>query len=361
MLIYLRGLFRTDFYQGTLIVLPILAFFVVRRFEGPIRFPTKPLSIGLLAASVVLVLVGGFLPSAWLGSVSFFLLALSFLITHGIGYLAIPLLAIIRLPLGYDAFANANVQAMTSRVSSYVLDLFRVPNLSTFNSLELADRSLPFAEYCGWLQSVFVLIAIGFLIGTWFRRPFAMFPLYVVLAAISSVLCDSIRIVVVAIAWSFSETDLGSGTNFTVLAIATTLLAIGLMVSADAMLQVFFHPVIDEQELGLNPFIAAWDWLFGVRNVSSRSMYGEESYVRTKSDPAICSLAALNPMTRNAIFGLALLGFVSLVPLAANPIVVLDAIPQDVDSIPEVDDLENSKPDEAAEVGVPVSDAVDDV
>ena len=66
--------------------------------------------------------------------------------------LALPLVMLINLPLGYDQLLTMRLQQITSGLSSVMLDVLAIPHALNNNVIQLATRELFVAEACSGLQ-----------------------------------------------------------------------------------------------------------------------------------------------------------------------------------------------------------------
>lgn len=320
LLMYLVGMWQHEHYRYFLPLLLVVGYLTWSRFTTTLQLPSNKLSIGLLAASMIVLVAGSLLASPWFASLSFLLWALGFLITHGLGYLVVPLALLVRLPLGYDTRITGAIQSQTTRLSSYLLDLLYVPHLVRGNEIELADRQLSVAQASGGVQSFFAIACVALLIVAWRKRPLALVPAYLALAVVWTVLCNTLRVITIGYAASAFQTDLTEGAAKWILGGSTFLIAGLLMLSADAFLQLIFHPVTNNSS-ELNPFIAAWKWLFSSGKVSVRSVYGFDE-VTPKTDRMVKTHdSILAPRVRLMLMGVLAVGVFSMLPLAAHAVI----------------------------------------
>jgi len=267
--LYLIWIWRFEHYQYFPFLLLAVGGLAWSRVTRPIQYPTGKLSIAFFVASMAILFIGCAINSAWFASVSFFLLVASFMIAHGMFYLCIPLLLLIRLPLNYDVLIITSLQSLTTRLSSFVLDLASVPHLARGNVIELADRELFVAEACSGVQSAFTIAFIALLIAAWHRRPLILIPAYLAIAIVWAVLCNTLRVTVIAFAAANSQIDLSSGFAHEAIGYGTLVLAGLLTLSTDSLLAVLFHTIGDESEDVSNGFVSVWEWLFGTSTAES--------------------------------------------------------------------------------------------
>ncbi|MGV3485933.1 MAG: exosortase U [Planctomycetaceae bacterium] len=260
---YLAWSWRFEHYHYFPFLLASVAALTWSRIRVDIDYPTRRLPAALFVLSLLVLLAGSVLGSPWFGAVSTFLLAASFLFTHRLSYLCVPLLLLVRLPLNYDNEIVTRLQTLTTRLSSYLLDLLSVPHLTRGNVIELPDRELFVAEACSGVQSAFTIAFVALLIAAWQRRPLATVPLCLLISLGWAVLGNVIRVTTIAYAATSLQVDLSQGVLHDALGYSTLLIAVLLTLSTDAMLGVLFHAIGGEPDEGFNPFIAVWERLFG--------------------------------------------------------------------------------------------------
>lgn len=129
MVLYLGSVWRQEHYQYIPFLLAAIAYLAWTRVSTEVDYPQGRWARVLFGLSIGALLIGSFVLSPWTGAVSFVLLASSFLFSHRVGYLAVPLVLMIRAPRGYDSLAITWLQGLTTRISSFMLDLFSVPHL----------------------------------------------------------------------------------------------------------------------------------------------------------------------------------------------------------------------------------------
>ena len=261
LVMYMVWVWRFEHYQYFPFLLLAIGGLTWLRVSHPVRYPTGSVSIGLFFTSMLILVVGCWLNSPWCASVSFFMLVTSFLVEHGLFYLCLPLLLLIRLPLNGDIMIITSLQKLTTRLSSFVLDLFHVPHLARGNVIELADRELFVAEACSGVQSAFTIAFIALLIAAWRRRPFLLIPVYLAIAIVWALLCNTLRVTSIAYAAANLQIDLSSGLAHEAIGYGTLLLAGLLTLSTDSLLELLFHPIGEEADRDANGLFAMWEWL----------------------------------------------------------------------------------------------------
>ena len=288
------------------------------RVRLPLQFPRTALSFSLLTFSVALFALGGLCNSPWLAAIAFVVFVASFCTAHGVFYLCVPFVLLIRLPLGFDLQIITALQSLTTRLSSLVLDLLAVSHSTHGNVIELADRELLVAEACSGVQSAFTIAFVSLCVVTWYQRPLILVPLHLIVSLIWAVLCNMLRVTTIAYVAARYQIDLSEGWPHEALGYVTLILAVLLTLSTDALLNLVFHPVGHEAEES-NPLIRLWERLF---SRLPSALATQDSYAMEASASDAPVVGALHSRVYQAhqlvLEALLLLSFVSFVPLAAN-------------------------------------------
>lgn len=318
LLMYLVSIGGNEPYYYVPVVVLLVGYLVWARLTPPLVFPSGKLQLSLLGLSMLVLFVGSVANTPWFASVAFLFFAISFLSTHRLGYLAVPIALMVRLPIGLDLRLTGGLHSLTTRVSSYLLDLLYVPHLAIGNLIELATSEISVAEVSGGVLSVFAISGIAFVIAAWRQRPLSLVPAYLAMSVVLTVLCNTIRVAFIAYGSSRLEMDLAEGTSSYILGAAIVFFAILMTLSIDAMLQILFHPVGMDPSGGLNPFSSAWEWLFSDRKASPTTVYGFDDSQKTVTGPVYTDRSKLPSQMRLATSGALVLGLASFFPLAAH-------------------------------------------
>lgn len=259
---YFRWLWKFEHFQFFPFLLLAVAYLTWTRRVVPLQFPQRMLTKLLLAASIAVFLVSSLFFSPQYAAVGLVLFAGSFFITHRLFPLWILSLLVIRAPFGADRWLILQLQNVTTRLSSFVLDLLNVSHLVMGNTIELADRQLFVAEACSGVQSAYTITFVSLFIAIWNRRPLILYPCYVVLALIWAVLCNTLRVTSVAFAASQFNLDLSEGWAHDLTGYVALAIAILLVLSTDSLLAHWFHPVDHTDRFNDNPLVDLWNRLF---------------------------------------------------------------------------------------------------
>lgn len=219
--------------------------------------------------------------AAWFGIVAFVAFAFAFARSQSgprdfsLTACAIPLLLLIRLPVGLDQLLIIKLQRITSSLASVLLDLIRVPHSMQGNILTLVDSELFVAEACSGIQSVFTLAFLSMVLVAWNRRRLWLMPLYLLVSLILALLGNVIRIAVIASAIHYADADLTSGLTHDLVGYFALAICIGFLLSFDQLFVTVLHPISDLVSRGKgNPFIYLWNQLFSDTLGHTGEIYG---------------------------------------------------------------------------------------
>ncbi|MFK7817949.1 MAG: exosortase U [Planctomycetaceae bacterium] len=178
-------------------------------------------------------------------------------------------LSVIRPPAGLDLEIVQELQHVTTRISSDLLDRLGILHLRSGNLIELPTKRLFVEEACSGVQSFFAVIFLGLLVIAVRRRP----PLHAFFLLASTAICalpmNIARVVLIAFMWNEWQVDLSSGTSHAVLGYLLLAIAAALVLSADRCWRFLGEPISSEwstsygERKSTNPITAAWDWCWG--------------------------------------------------------------------------------------------------
>ncbi len=296
-------------FAYVVLVLPVVGFLTWKRIGVAVGYPRGFVAKGLFVASFLSLAFGSVILSPWFGAASIFLLATSFLATHGLGYLSIALLPIIKPPVQLDLQWSGYVQSLAARVASFALDLIGVPHLAAGRTVSLADRDLTVAAASGGYHSLYALVAVSLLICASRRRPLTLVPLYLAAAVVISVLGHAIQTVVASYSANAGGADFTMGWLSVVSALSTLLLGALLLWSADYLIVFLFHRIGGPEETFGSRLTGGWDWL-----LRSPDDYRDSRWV---ADP-VPRIWDRSVPPRGLAIGLGLIGLIIFMPLAAK-------------------------------------------
>ncbi|MEQ1828243.1 MAG: exosortase/archaeosortase family protein, partial [Pirellula sp.] len=178
----------------------------------------------ILAACCLLTLLTITLWSPWIGYMTGILLVCSWGLlrlgeTSWTTVLAMSTLLWITLPLplAYDQKLISLLQSQSSFAAGVVLDCFGVVHLRGGNVIELASKRLFVDEACSGVDSLYALMTICLGMIVWFRLPFIVGFLSILLVPMWTSCSNILRLVSIALGLDWFRIDLSHGTPHTVL------------------------------------------------------------------------------------------------------------------------------------------------
>lgn len=140
-------------------------------------------------------------------------------------------------PLELDKRMMTWLQQVSSRLSSYTLDLFGINHLMDGNALVLQEKQLFVDEACSGIISVVSIISCGAMYGVWRRRGGIHTVLMMALAAAWAMMLNVVRIVSIAVAWVRLGVDWSEGMAHTTLGLVIFGVSLLLLVASDWLLK----------------------------------------------------------------------------------------------------------------------------
>ncbi|XZE55468.1 exosortase U [Planctomycetaceae bacterium SH139] len=289
---YARTLWRQELYQYFPFVWLAVGYLFWLRWDRVFRGPSKTLAWASLAFGSGFLALGAGMHSTWFGNLGFVLITTSLLMSQrslragSLGYLALPLIMLIRIPQLHAQSLVSRLQKVTSQLGSLLLDIVGVPNFLQGNVLNLPTKELFVAEACSGIQSAFTMCFLALLIIVWRRRAFLLVPLYVVAALVLAIVANTFRISIIALAEAWYQYDLTTGVAHDLIGYISLALGAGILLSFDVLVGLFAHPVfVPVNENGANPFGATWNWVFGFNATTYRdSGYGWQMEEEEQAD-----------------------------------------------------------------------------
>jgi exosortase len=214
---------------------------------GPLTPGNRRWSVGLVAASLLLMAIAAVLYSPLFGTLA----ALTTLLALAQGWggarlvrAMLPAWAFlwvaVRPPLGLDLDLIFALQSLATRWSSRVLDLLGLVHVAAGHVIELADRRLFVEEACSGIYSLFVGLTATLFYVLWVRRGW-LTSLLLFAAAVAWVMVGNVtRIVATAALWSRWGIDINSGWKHEAFGLLILVLTVGLILSTDCLLQGVF-------------------------------------------------------------------------------------------------------------------------
>ncbi len=287
---YFRSLWRQELYQYFPFVIIGVGYLAFIRWDRTFRGPRSRIAWSLLTTGVLLLLIAGFMHSTWLGALAFVTIGWCFLssqrsLTGGsLGYLALPLIMLIRIPQLHAQSIVVRLQNTTSQLSSLVLDVLGVAQDSSGNTIRLPSKELFVAEACSGIQSAFTMCFLALLVVVWQKRPLIATPLYVVVALVLAIVANIFRVVVIVLAEAWYSYDLTEGFAHDLVGYLSLTVAAAMLLSFDKFCSLLLHPVdVPVGKQGPNPFGVAWNYLLGFKTQS----YADTGYTWETASPKI--------------------------------------------------------------------------
>lgn len=267
---YFLNLWQKDYYQYFPFVLLAVGWLLYSRWDRSFNAPRGWFCWLIIATGLVSIVAGVSLASPWLGAIGFVAVLSAFLISsHGeydksLIAVALPLILLIQVPLGYDQQFVVSLQKITTSLSSVLLDLLSIPHAVNNNVIQLTTRELFVAEACSGIQSVFTLMFLATLLIVLNRRPLWLAPVYILIATLLAIAGNVVRVSMVAIGDVWFNLDLAIGWEHELVGYFALGMGILFLLSFDQMLVSMMHPVETESS-ERNPIIDIWNHLSAAR------------------------------------------------------------------------------------------------
>lgn len=312
LVVYFRTLWETEHYRFFPFAIAASALLVFSRSDGRLHPPRNLLAWLLTFASFGLAVFGTLSSSPWLVALGVFAILtccfaeMSGPLDSSLAMAALPIWTTLRLPFSLNDAVVAELQTVTTRLSSVALDVISIPHASMGNVLMLADRELFVAEACSGAQSVFSIGFIACVLITVRRLPVWMLSIYLVTAVFLAVTANVIRVTTIAWAATAIDVDLSNDWPHELLGYFCLAIAIGFFISFDQLAQFLFHVMGFDEKLGSqNPFLAFWSVLAVDPDVISQSTRFDTSALQIRTP--VISRALSSPGFRWSFVGITFL------------------------------------------------------
>ena len=279
LLTFFRQQFAQPEYQAFPIMLVAAGVFLYSRLESakPVDRSNRWLNIAtwiLTLASVGLLLTSFIVFSPWLAMVAFVIYCLAIAATmwqhwriSGLLGIWLLLALLVPPPLDRDKMLIERLQLFSSRVTSVMLDAIGVLHVSQGNTITLSDRELFVDEACSGIVSLISIIYCIAIYCLWQKRSLVHLGLLSAIGVAWTVLMNSLRLIVIALSWSWYEIDLIKGWPHTLLALIIFGISAGVVFSVDRFLLALLAPIAlrgDEENRKRRTvgrtLIQAWNW-----------------------------------------------------------------------------------------------------
>jgi exosortase len=246
--------------------------FHTRRTPGAERWSI--LAKLLLAADIVCLAAGAFKPSPWLvvlglmfGLAAWCLASTERGYKRPLLYLALLPALTLRLPNEMDTQLIQWLQNRTTAFASGIGHRVNLVHYSEGNVLSVPGKTFLVAEACSGVNSLFTIMFIAALVICMKRRAPLHGSVLLVCGMATAGLMNVARVLSVIYVWGWKQIDLSTGVVHDILGYASLAVAAGILLSADAFLEVLSSPVPDFRRPGIisrykNPLTYLWNmWI----------------------------------------------------------------------------------------------------
>lgn len=149
-------------------------------------------------------------------------------------------LLILPLPFGWDFRLISQLQFLSARLGSDLLDFLRVDHVLAGSTIEVVNRRFLVEEACSGARSFFGLVTMSAVLAVYFGRRLLHTGLLILGGALWAIALNVIRIVTTVAVYEAFGIDISVGWRHQVAGIAVFLLAGALLLSTDRLLLFFF-------------------------------------------------------------------------------------------------------------------------
>jgi len=284
-------------YQYFPLLVPAVAFLAWRRWPSE---TTVVSGNARLVASILLLLALTSLTFAtltvshWIASVSaVFMVGATIMWIGGLGAARalwpIWLLCWLFVPIPFEMDVSLInwLQTFAASASSQILDVLGVDHNLAGNVLEMPGRRLLVDEACSGIQSLFSLLACTAFYVVWKRRPWLRALILLASVVLWALLGNSIRLVIVALAYHLFGSDLSSGWPHELLGVVLFAFAFLTVLSTDQLLHFLLAPIgeLSPVEHEQSPLSRCWNQL--MRESELDAVIPNEEPVAQDSSPTL--------------------------------------------------------------------------
>lgn len=175
------------------------------------------------------------------------------------------LVPLIRVPLNFDITLITQLQFVSSRFASSILDVLGIANLTPGTVIQVAShqaeegvKGFDVERACSGVQSLFTLVFCTVAVAVWSRRSLIAGIALVATGIFWSITMNSVRIVTCVAFYYWFDFDVYSGFKHEILGYMILFAAIGLIASTDAVFG-FLFGAVDTSNGSRNRFAAIWN------------------------------------------------------------------------------------------------------
>lgn len=228
----------------------------------------------LLLADVICLAAGTFKPSPWLvvlgmqlGLAAWCLASVERGYRQSLLYLALLPLLTLRLPNEMDTQLIQWLQNRTTAFASGIGHRVNLVHFSEGNVLSVPGKTFLVAEACSGVKSLFTILFISALVICLKRRAVLHSAVLMLCGMATAGLMNVFRVLSVIYVWDWRQIDLSTGPPHDILGYTCLAIAAGILLSADAFLEVLSAPIPDFPRPGIiaryrNPLTRLWNaWI----------------------------------------------------------------------------------------------------
>ena len=152
---------------------------------------------------------------------------------------------------------------LLSVVTASFFDVTGIPFRNDNHTFEFTQTTLSIDEVLVNSQTIAWMLFVSCTLVAWLRRPLVLLPMYLVVALFWTLGAQLVQLVVIGLACERYQLEFAAGWLSILLTAMTLLLAVGLFLSSDRLLQILFMPLpLEGSSRGpLNPINRGWNWL----------------------------------------------------------------------------------------------------
>lgn len=252
------NLYRIPNYDFFPMALAAAAFLIWHRMQGFSGWLPGYSRFGIivLGVSYLGLIAGTLLMSPWIGYFSFLIACVGFVhILGGYGLLrrllpiGLLLLTVLPPPFGLDRKFILLLQSFATSQASHVLDSLDIAHAVEGNIISLTEKQLFVEEACSGIHSLTSVIVVTMILMIWLERPWLHSLLMLASGFIWVLAANTLRIVLIAVAREWYQTELAAGKRHFLLGVGLFGLMMGLVISTDCLLRVFYRQFEDQPQV----------------------------------------------------------------------------------------------------------------